>query len=381
MYKAIVDHIREIYGRNDFIPLHEPIFTGNEKKYVLNAIDTTFVSSVGEYVGKFEEMVRDFTGADYAVATVNGTCALHIALELAGIEQNDEVLTQALTFVATPNAISYCKAIPVFIDSSRETMGMCPKKLNEFLEAETVMKDDGSCCNTKTGRRIRACVPMHVYGHPVHIDDIKRICDAHGIILVEDAAESLGSTYKNKHTGTSGLFGIISFNGNKIVTTGGGGMILTADEELAGKAKHVTTTAKMPHPWEFVHDMKGYNYRLTNLCAALGCAQMESLPAFLEAKRKLANSYKEFFDEKGIEFFSENEDCKANYWLNCIILENRTQRDEFLEYSNKNNVMTRPIWRLMNKLEMYMSCPAQDLNVAQWLEDRIVCIPSSPVFT
>jgi perosamine synthetase len=376
MFELIIKFIRNIYNTDGQIPLHEPRFIGNEKKYLNECIDSTYVSYLGGFVERFENMVKEFTGAQHAIATANGTLALHMALLAADVKRDDEVLTQALTFVATVNAISYCGAVPVFIDSDRDTLGMSPDKLEEFLTQQTFMKDE-SCYNKKTGRKITACIPVHVFGHPVQIDRIKQVCDHHNIYLVEDAAESLGSFYKGKHTGTFGKIGILSFNGNKIVTTGGGGMVLTNDDHLAKKIRHITTTAKIPHRWEYIHDEIGYNYRLPNVNAAIGCAQMENISGFLINKREITNLYKEFFNEIGIEFFTESKGCKSNYWLNSIALKDREQREEFLDYTHKNGIMARPIWRLMNKLDMYRNCQSTDLENAQWLEDRLVNIPSS----
>jgi aminotransferase in exopolysaccharide biosynthesis len=377
MFDLIIKFIRNIYNTDGQIPLHEPRFIGNEKKYLNECIDSTYVSYLGEFVERFENMVKEFTGAQHAIATANGTLALHAALKLTGVEPGDEVLTQVLTFVATANAISHCGAKPVFIDNEKENLGMSTEKLEEFLESEAVMKNDGYCYNKKTNRKILACVPMHVFGHPVKIDRITNICKRHNIIVIEDSAESLGSFYKNKHTGTFGQIGILSFNGNKIITTGGGGMIITDDEVFAKQAKHITTTAKVPHKWEFIHDEVGYNYRMPNVNAAIGCAQMENLPVFLENKRGLASEYKDFFEEMGIEFFSEKDGCRSNYWLNAVVLKDRAQRDEFLEYCHNNGVMARPVWTLMNKLPMYSNCQTIGLENAQWLEDRVVNIPSS----
>jgi aminotransferase in exopolysaccharide biosynthesis len=378
--KAITDFIRSIfYESTEFIPLHDPRFIGNEKKYLTECIDSNFVSSVGEFVSRFEQMCVNYTGAKYAVATMNGTSALHVSLLLAGVNPGDEVITQPLTFVATTNAISYTQANPVFVDVDKETMGLSSAKLKEFLLEFGEMRQDGSCYNKTTGKRFAACVPMHTFGHPVVIDTLKEVCDEYNIPIIEDAAESLGSLYKGKHTGTFGLFGILSFNGNKIITTGGGGMILTDNESLAKKAKHITTTAKRPHEWEFYHDEIGYNYRLTNIQAALGCAQIENLDFFVEEKRKLAEKYYEFFKTKGIHFFTEPKDSKSNYWLNAIILEDKQQRDELLKYTNENGVMTRPIWTLMNRLPAFSACQCGNINNAKWLEDRVINIPSSVI--
>lgn len=377
MFESIVRFIRDLYNTNGPVPLHEPRFMGNEKRYLAECIDSTYVSYLGEFVGRFEDMVKEFTGARHAIATANGTLALHAALVLVGVKPGDEVLTQSLTFVATVNAISHCGARPVFIDSEKETLGISPEALDDFLDRETEMKGDGSCYNRKTKKRIAACVPVHVFGHPVRIDEILSICVKRNIPVVEDAAESLGSFYKKRHAGTFGKIGILSFNGNKIITTGGGGMILTDDDHSAQAAKHITATAKLPHKWEFIHDEVGYNYRMPNINAAVGCAQMENLPKFLESKRDIANKYEMFFKKLGIAFFSEKENCRSNYWLNAILLNDRKERDDFLAFCHENQVMSRPVWMLTNKLPMYRDCQATDMSNAQWLEDRIVNIPSS----
>ena len=378
MFKDIISFIRKLYGNEEgTIPLHEPVFAGNEKKNVLDCIDSTFVSSVGKYVSRFEEMVSNFTGAKFAVATVNGTAALHVALLMAGVRHGDEVLMQAVSFVATANAISYCGAEPVFLDSDRKTLGLNPEALEAFLSRSSDMRDDGFTYNRETGRRISACVPMHVFGHPIPLEKIQTTCEKYNIVIVEDAAESLGSFWGEKHTGTWGKLGILSFNGNKTITTGGGGMLLTNDPQLGELAKHLTTTAKISHPWEYFHDRVGFNYRLPNLNAALGCAQMDLLPRILEKKWELALSYKTFFDSFGVPFVTAPEGCKSNYWLNAILLNNLEERDEFLKYSNSNGVMTRPIWTLLPKLPMYSHCYHDGLQNARWLEERIVNIPSS----
>lgn len=378
MFKDIITFVKELYDTDQFIPLHEPRFNGNEKKYVNECIDSTFVSSVGEFVNRFETEVAKFTGAKYAIATVNGTAALHIALLMAGVEQNDEVITQPLTFVATANAISYVRAHPVFIDVDKDTMGLSPEKLEHFLSLNTHIVN-GVCINKKTNRRIRAVVPMHTFGLPARIDELLAVCNKYQIALVEDAAESLGSYYKGKHTGTFGLLGTLSFNGNKTITTGGGGMIITDDEALAKKAKYITTTAKVPHRWDYEHDMVAYNYRLPNLNSALGCAQMETLPEFLERKRALAKTYQTFFEEKTIDFIAEPQDSISNYWLNAVVLNDLEMRNNFLEETNNNGVMTRPIWKLMNSLPMFSQAQAGNLENSKWLEDRIVNIPSSVI--
>jgi len=378
MFNNVIHFIKNMYPGGKPIPLHEPRFVGNEKKYLNECIDSTFVSSVGKFVDEFEKKIAHYTGTKYAVATSNGTSALHIALLLANVENNDEVITQPLTFVATCNAINYCGAQPVFVDVDQDTMGMSPSALKEFLKNNTSIKNQ-QCINNKTGRVIKACVPMHTFGHPCKIDEIKDICNKYHIALIEDAAESLGSYYKNKHTGTFGQMGVMSFNGNKIITAGGGGCIITDDETLAKKAKHLTTTAKVPHKWKYAHDMIGYNYRMPNLNAALLVAQLEQLDGFLENKRLLANKYKEFFKKSDIVFVTELENSKSNYWLNTIILKDGQQRDEFLDKTRSQNVMTRPIWKLMNKLPMFNNAQCGDLTNSEWLEDRVVNIPSSAI--
>ncbi len=375
MYENVVEFIQKAYNTKEFLALHEPVFFGNEKKYLNECIDSTFVSSVGKFVDQFEEMVAAFTGAKYAIATVNGTAALHIALKLVGTDEDSEVITQPLTFVATCNAISYCNAQPVFIDVDKDTMGLSPKSLKQFLKLNTQQKN-GACYNKITNKKITAVVPMHTFGHPCKIDEIKTICDQYNIALVEDAAESLGSFYKNQHTGTFGKIAAFSFNGNKTITTGGGGMIITDDEALAKQAKHLTTTAKVPHPYEYVHDSIAYNYRLPNLNAALGCAQMEVLNDILQSKRELAQEYKDFFQDKQIVFMQELPYTKVNYWLNAIILKDKEHREIFLKETNAKGVMTRPIWTLMNKLKMFENSQSTDLENALWLEERVVNIPS-----
>lgn len=377
MYSDVIAHIRKLFHTSEeFVPLHAPYFGGNEKKYVLDTIDSTFVSSVGAYVNRFEEMMAEITGARYAVAITSGTAALHLALVVAGVKPGDEVITQPLTFVATANAITQAAASPVFVDVDRDSMGMSPAALKSFLEEHTITQG-GKTINKHSGRRIAACVPMHTFGFPLRIDEIAALCDQYNILLIEDAAESLGSTYKGRHTGTFGLMGTFSFNGNKTVTCGGGGAIVTNNEEIARHAKHLSTTAKVPHPWEFVHDEAAYNYRMPNLNAALACAQLEQLPAILENKRALAEAYSTFFKERSLKFVIGIEESSPNHWLNTVLLENSTDRDTFLRESNEQKVMTRPIWRLMNRLPMYAGCLCGNLDNAQWLEDRAVNIPSS----
>lgn len=378
MHKKIINFIRNVYNTSKGnLYLHEPRFIGNEKAYLIDAIDSTFVSSVGAYVNRFEQMMAEITGTKYAVAVVNGTAALHIALKLVGVNQNDEVLSQPLTFIATANAISYEKAIPHFIDVDEDTLGMSPIALKKRLEEIGEVKA-GQCFNKITGNRIAACVPMHTFGLPLRIDKIVEICNQYCIPVVEDAAESLGSYYKEKHTGNFGLLGTFSFNGNKTVTCGGGGAIITNDETLARKAKHITTTAKIPHRWEFAHDEIGYNYRMPNLNAALACAQLEQLDKYVENKREIAKEYHQFFEKiEGVNSVKELKNSHSNYWLNAIRFSSKDARNDFLEYSNDNGVMTRPIWRLMNKLSMFENCPKGNLSVSEELEDTIVNIPSS----
>ena len=367
--------IKDIYIGEPAI-LHRPVFEGNEKQYLCECIDSNFVSSVGVRVSEFEQLIAAYTGARFAVATMNGTAALHIALKMAGVMPDSEVITQALTFIATCNAVSYTGAMPVFVDVDRDSLGMSPIALRRFLEQNAVIKA-GAAYNKMSGKRFSACLPMHTFGHPCRIDEIVAICTEFGVPVVEDAAESLGSYYKDRHTGTFGLLGTFSFNGNKIITTGGGGMIVTDDPDCAAKAKHITTTAKIPHPYEFVHDEVGYNYRMPNLNAALGCAQMEQLDSFIRIKRNLAAQYAAFFDAHGIKFVHEPAGAVSNYWLNALILDDVTERNAFLEYTNANGVMTRPVWRLMTKLDMFKHCQHDGLENSLWLEDRVVNIPSS----
>lgn len=386
MYNEVIDFIKSLYPNKNPIPLHEPVFFGNEKKYINDCIDSTFVSYVGKYVTKFEEMTANYTGSKYAVAVVNGTAALQIALQISGVEQGDEVITQPLTFVATANAISHCGAKPIFVDVDLDTMGMSPEKLEHWLKHNTkpskLTQPFSKPINTSTNKPISAIVPMHTFGFPCHIEEIIEVANKYNIPVIEDAAESLGSYYKNKHTGTFGLAGILSYNGNKTITTGGGGMIITDNEDFARKAKHITTTAKVPHKWEYVHDEVAYNYRMTNVTAAIGVAQMEIIDKIIENKRQTAELYKKFFlnnqtfNDSTIHFISESTNSISNYWLNCVNLSNRQERDNFLEQTNANGVMTRPIWRLMNKLDMYKNCQTGDLEYSEWLEDRIVNIPS-----
>ena len=372
-----IKFIRDTFSSKDkFIPLHEPRFVGNEKKYLFDTIDSTFVSSVGAYVDKFESMMQNISQTQKAIAVVNGTSGIQVALRLVGVKAGDEVLTQALTFVATANAIAYNRAKPVFLDVDLDTMGLSPVSIQNFLEEYGEIREEG-CYNKKTGNKIAACLPMHTFGFPVRINELIRICEEWKIPVVEDAAESLGSEYKGQPTGSFGEVGVFSFNGNKIVTSGGGGAIVTNNTDLGVKAKYLTTTAKQPHAYEYVHDELGYNYRMPNLNAALACAQLEKLNWFLEKKRELAKKYEDFFEGEDAKFRTELPETKANYWLMCVELENRNERDLFLKETNDAKVMTRPIWELMFRLPMYQDCFKDEQVNAKFLADRIVNIPSS----
>ena len=377
MSKNSINFIRSYFKeKENFIPLHIPSFIGNEKKYLEDCIDSTFVSSVGTYVDLFEEKMSQFTQTKKSVAVVNGTSALQVALRLVGVKNNDEVITQALTFVATANAIVYNNAIPVFLDVDIDTMGLSPSAVKDFLDDYGELREDG-CYNKVTGRRISACMPMHTFGFPVHLDELILICEKWSIPIVEDAAESIGSNYKGQSTGSFGEVAGFSFNGNKVITSGGGGVITTNNIELAQRAKFLTTTAKDPHPYEYFHSESGYNFRMPNLNAALACAQIESIEVFLKNKRALANEYKTFFDSEGIKFRVENPETKANYWLMAIELNNKSDRDLFLKETNSSGVMTRPIWQLMFRLPMFQNCFKDSQKNAIFLEERIVNIPSS----
>jgi perosamine synthetase len=375
-YQRIIEFIREKFANYDFVPLHAPIFSGNEKKYLMDAIDSTFVSSIGAYVDTAEQMMAKISQTQSAVAVVNGTSGLQIAIQLAGVRAGEEVLTQALTFVATANAIHYVGAEPVFLDVDYDTMGLSSKAVSEFLEDFGERRENGTF-NKLTGKRIAACVPMHTFGFPVHLDELMTVCNEWNIPVVEDAAESLGSYYKGKHTGSFGQLGVFSFNGNKIVTCGGGGMIVTQDEVIGRLGKHLSTTAKVPHPYEYVHDHVGYNFRMPNLNAALVCAQLEQLEEFLANKRALAHAYDVFFSGQNVIFRKELENTQANYWLMCVELENLEERNAFLKAMNDAKTMSRPIWQLMYRLPMYQHCYRDGQKNAEFLEERIVNIPSS----
>jgi perosamine synthetase len=378
--QSITESIKQVLNNpQEFVPLHEPRFSGNESKYVQECIDSTFVSSVGKFVDRFEKELADYTGAKFVSAVVNGTAALHIALLLAGVETEDEVLVPALSFVATANAVRYCGAKPHFVDSEQQTLGMDPEAVRNYLQASTEQRN-GVCVNRNTGKPIRAMVPVHIFGNPCDLDGLLEVAKDFNLIMVEDAAESLGSTYHGQHTGTFGLFGTLSFNGNKTITTGGGGAILTNDSELAKRAKHLTTTAKTPHRWSYIHDEVGYNYRLPNLNAALGCAQLEQLPDFLASKRRLFKSYQEaLHDITGVTLFAEPEGSQSNYWLQSLLLDDSVanQRDSVLETTNLAGLMTRPVWTLLHKLIPFKDYPQAPLPVAESLEQRIINLPSS----
>ncbi len=376
MFNSLIRFVRDQYRTEKFIPLHAPVFLGRERELVLDTIDSTYVSSIGAYVDRFEKDMADFTASPMAVAVMNGTAALHIALKLAEVLPGDLVVTQPLTFVATCNAIKYCNAEPLFVDVDRHTLGLSPTALDAWLSEHALIDDHGDCRTRVGHRRIRVCLPMHTFGHPVELDALITVCERWHLILVEDAAESLGSYYKGRHTGNFGKIGVLSFNGNKILTTGGGGMLLT-DKTIGNRAKHLTTTAKIPHPYEFIHDEVGYNYRLPNLNAALGCAQLEQLPAFLTSKRTLAARYIEFFKGSDLQPIIEPNDCISNYWLNGIICQDGAQRDALLKSTNDAGVMTRPIWALMTRLTIWANTLRGPLENAEWLEARVVNLPSS----
>jgi len=377
---AIINALKSVLSAGDKpVALHEPSFSGNEWAYVKECLDSGWVSSVGKFVDRFEQQLADYTGVKRAIAVVNGTAALHVCLKLVGVEQGDEVLMPTLTFIATANAVSYCGAIPHFVDSDEITLGLDPQRLDQYLKEIAEIRTTG-CFNKKTGHRIKAVIPVHTFGHPVDLDPLAEVCCRYKIELVEDTAESLGSYYKGRHTGNWGKASALSFNGNKVITTGGGGAILTNDDELGRLAKHLTTTARVPHKWSFIHDQVGYNYRLPNINAALGCAQLEQLPGFINNKRDLAERYRKAFAMvEGIHFFTEAGFAQSNYWLNVLILDKEASamRDEILELTNSVGIMTRPAWTLMHYLPMFSECPRMELPIAESLERRLINIPSS----
>jgi aminotransferase in exopolysaccharide biosynthesis len=374
--QKIIEYIKILYPKQDPVLLHCPEFLGNEKKYLDECIDTKFVSYIGRFVAGMEDKIKEITGAKYAVALVNGTSALHMLLLAIGIKPGDEIINQSLSFAATSAAIVHAQGTPVFIDVEQSTLGMSPDSLQGFLSeyAEVI---DGNCLNKKTGKKIKAVIPMHTFGHPVRVNEIQKICDEYSLLLIEDSAESLGSFYKGKHTGTFGRAGILSFNGNKLTTTGGGGMVITDDEAIANRIRYISTTAKRPHRWEFYHDEVGYNLRMPSLNAAVGLAQLEYFDRILENKRETAMTYQQFFNTIGIRFITEPDNSKSNYWLNAIMFNDRKQRDEFLEYSNDNGVQTRPAWRLLHTLPPYQNCQHTETPNAEYIADRLVNIPSS----
>jgi aminotransferase in exopolysaccharide biosynthesis len=375
-FDHVIQKIKEMYGVDrNFIPLHEPLFIGNEKKYLNECIDSTFVSYVGEFVGKFEDHIKTYTGAKHAIAVVNGTAALHLALVVAGVEKDDLIVTQALSFAATANGIMYTGADPYFIDVDRNTLGMSANALERFLENVEII--NGDPIHNETGKKVGAIVPMHTFGFPCEIERIIELANAYNIPVVEDSAESIGSFKNNKHTGTFGTLGVFSFNGNKSITCGGGGMIVTNDDELAERAKHLSTQAKIPHKWEYRHDEIGYNYRCPNINAAIGCAQMENLSKYIENKRNTANEYNDFFQNTDIKHIIEPEGCVSNYWLNAILLPSPDDRELFLEETNSNGVMTRPVWTLLHRLDYLKHAKHDSLENSIFIEQHLVNIPSS----
>ncbi len=374
----ITEFVREVYQTNDFIPLHEPKFVGNEKNYIIETIDSTYVSSVGKFVDEFEQKIQEYTGSTAAVATVNGTAGLHVSLKLAGVDEGDLVITQALTFVATCNAIKYVGADPIFCDVSEASLGLCPSSVEEFLKQHADVDAKG-CYYRKTGQRITALLPVHTFGHPVELDELMGLSKDWSIPLIEDAAESLGSLYKDRHTGTVGDYGVISFNGNKIITTGGGGVLLSQTEVSGSHAKHLTTTAKVPHAYEYFHDELAFNYRMPNINAALGCAQLENLDEFIEKKRKIAGLYNDFFEGTEFEFVQEPTYSRSNYWLNAILCPDRDSRETLLKRTNDSGVMTRPAWKLMTSLPMYSKSIRSSLHKSKKIEETLVNLPSSVI--
>ncbi len=379
MFKQVCEYIRSVFQTEEFIPLHEPNFKGNEEKYVLETIRSTFVSSVGKFVDDFELKMQEYTGAGKAVAVVNGTSGLHLALCVLGVEKDHEVLTQSLSFVATTNAIHYTGAKPVFIDVERSTLGMSAEKLAIFFKEKTIQQN-GVCINKNSGRIIKACVPMHTFGFPCEIDKIYELCKSNNVVLIEDSAESIGSFYKGKHTGTFGDAGVFSFNGNKTITSGGGGLIVFKDEILGERAKFLSTTAKEPHKWEFQHNELGFNYRMPNINAALALAQLERLPEILKLKRELSQKYISFFKNiDSVDFVQEPLGSESNYWLNVVVLQNRKEQEAFLKETNENGIMTRPVWNLLHSLPMNKDCESDDLSNSIELRDRLVNIPSSAI--
>ena len=377
LHNDVVNFVRELFASDTFIPLHAPLFVGRELEYVQECISSSFVSTIGEFVDEFENTMRNYTSTNRAVATVNGSSGLHTALVLSNIENDDLVLTQSLSFVATCNAILTTGARPIFIDVSEKSLSLCPKSLSSFL-VDNAEIDAGVCRLRATGQKIKAVLVMHTFGHPAMLAELQCICDFWGLVLIEDAAEALGSFYETQHVGTFGRFGVLSFNGNKVITTGGGGMILCKQEADGESAKHITTTGKVQHAFEFFHDQHAFNYRMPNINAALGCAQMEMLEVFLRRKRALARQYELFFSDSEYEFIAEPDYACSNYWLNAVKCTDKFQRDELLSFTNAQGVMTRPIWQLMHTLPMYRQDIRTDLSISEKLQSVIVNLPSSP---
>ena len=375
----LIDLVRSVYRTDDFVPLHAPTLGAIEKSWVCEAIDSSFVSTAGKFVGQFESCVANFAGCENAVSTVNGTAALHACLFHAGVSQDNLVITQSMTFVATCNAIHHLGAQPVFVDIAKKTLGMCEISLADFLDHQCVVDDGGQCIHRGTGKLVKAIVPMHTFGHPVNISAIVEVANRYELPVIEDAAESLGSWFNGQHTGTFGRYGVMSFNGNKIVTTGGGGTVLCASEQDARDLMHLTTTAKIPHAYEFFHDKPGFNYRMPNLNAAMGLAQMSRLSGFLDSKRRLAAEYMEFFKDTEFEFFIEPENTRSNYWLNAVVCSDFDAREALLKRTNAIGVMTRPVWTLMHRLPTFAGAIRVDLSNSEWAESRVVNIPSSPI--
>jgi len=379
MEQQLIDLVRDIYATNEFIPLHAPIFTGNEKAYLNETIDSTFVSSVGKFVDQFEQQIQNYTGAGRAVATVNGTAALHTALYLADVQPGDLVLTQALTFVATCNALYHLGARPVFIDIEHGSFSLCPVAAETWLTDNAQLNEQGQCVHKDSGVAIKAVLPMHTFGHPAQMDELQALTEKWNLTLIEDAAESLGSFYKGQHTGTIGRFAALSFNGNKVITTGGGGMLLCREDADGTRAKHVTTTAKQPHPYEFYHDEPGFNYRMPNLNAALGCAQLEKIGPMLASKRAIAERYEAFFIGSDYRFIKEPAYARSNYWLNAVYCPNADARNQLLGMTNKQSIMTRPVWQLMHRLPMFANDLRGDLTQSELAEAHLVNLPSSAI--
>lgn len=382
MIDQFIKFVQELYGTTDFIPLHVPAFSQTDKDAVLDVVDSTFVSSVSDYVGKFEKQLSDFTGAKYIIPVVNGTSAIHLSLHALGVDESCEVLTQSLTFVATCNAISYTKAEPVFIDIDIDTMGLSPTAVAAFLDEHAEIRDDGYTYNKVSNKRIAACVPMHTFGHPLRIQELVAICNKWSIAVVEDAAEALGSYVLNsnqeqQHCGTFGQLGVLSFNGNKVITTGGGGAVMTNDQALAKRLRHLSTTAKIAHQWEYIHDEVGFNYRLPGLNAALGFSQMQQLPTFLQDKRQIADQYLQWASDVGVDMVGARDKTVPNFWLNAILLTDRENRDRFLEQTNKQGVMTRPVWQPMDRLTQFSHAQKGQLSNTDSIMNRLVNIPSS----